>query len=243
MNNEQSWTDIFDPLHGALRQLGRHEWTILVAVVLIIGGLWLTEVVAEEVTEGTTHEIDRTILLSLREADDPDDPLGPRWFEVMIRDFTSLGGTAVLVLIVVAASGYLFIMRDYRTLLVLLLAVIGGTLISNFLKGMFDRPRPDIFLEPLYTYNASFPSGHALLAAATYLTLGGFLAEVQTRLRLKAFILLLSIFVTLIVGFSRVYLGVHWPSDVLAGWTIGAVWALLCWLIARWLRNRTPAEP
>lgn len=241
MNQNPLRTDVFAPVHQAISRLGQYEWTILLAVILIIGGIWLTEAVAEEVTEGATHEIDRRILLALRETDDPEDPLGPLWFEQMIRDFTSLGGTGVLVLLVTAASGYLFLLRDYRNLVVLLLAVIGATLISYLLKDVFGRPRPDIF-ETIYTYNASFPSGHALLAAATYLTLGSFLAEIQTRFRLKAFILLLSILVMLIVGFSRVYLGVHWPSDVLAGWTIGAVWALLCWLFARWLHNRSTAK-
>lgn len=234
MNKETSRTDAFDPAGRVIRRLKQHEWTILLAVILIVGGLWLTESLAEEVTEGATHEVDRALLLALREPDNPDDPLGPRWFEEMMRDFTSLGGTGVLVLVVVAVSGYLYLTRNYGSLAILLLAVMGGALISYVLKDFFDRPRPDLFVETMYTANASFPSGHALLAAATYFTLGGFLAQVQDRFPLKAFTLFLSLFVVLLVGFSRAYLGVHWPSDVLAGWTVGAVWALLCWLIARW---------
>lgn len=225
------------PFFRFMSRLGQHEWRILVAVVLILGGIWLTAGVAEAVMEGETHEIDRMILLALREPGDVSDPLGPRWFEEMVRDYTSLGGTAILVLLVTAVSGYLAMLRRYKRLVVLLTAVIGGVILSSLLKGIFDRPRPDLILESSYAFNASFPSGHALLSAATYLTLGGLLAQIQKRFRLKAFVLLFSILIMVVVGFSRLYLGVHWPSDVLAGWTIGAIWALLCWSVANWLQE------
>jgi undecaprenyl-diphosphatase len=230
-------TDIFHSLHRFMTNLGRNEWRLLLALALIVGGVWLTAAVAEEVVEGDAHTIDRAILLSLREPDDLNDPLGPYWFEGMIRDFTSLGGTAILVLVVTAVGGYLIMLRQYKTLVIVLTAVIGGAILSFFLKDVFDRPRPDLVMQGAFYTNPSFPSGHALLAAATYLTLGSLLARIQTRLRLKAFIILLAVVVAALVGFSRVYLGVHWPSDVLAGWTIGIVWALLCWLGATWLHR------
>ncbi|MAT99680.1 MAG: hypothetical protein CL608_21270 [Anaerolineaceae bacterium] len=126
-------------------------------------------------------------------------------------------------------------------MVVLLTAVLGGVILSTLLKGIFDWPRPDLIVEGTHAFNASFPSGHALLSAATYLTLGALLAQIQSPFRLKAFVLLLSLFVMVIVGFSRLYLGVHWPSDILAGWTIGAIWALFCWVGAHWLQeNDTP---
>jgi undecaprenyl-diphosphatase len=105
------------------------------------------------------------------------------------------------------------------------------------LKGAFDRPRPDLVPPGALVYTASFPSGHSLMAAATYLTLWALLARVQTGRPVKIYVLALSVFVAVLVGCTRVYLGVHWPSDVLAGWSIGAAWALLCWLVARRLQQ------
>lgn len=241
MQQADNTNRVLQAFYDAMARLGRYEWRILLVVALIIGGLWLALTVTEEVVEGDTHEIDRQLLLALREPDDASDPLGPVWLEEMIRDFTALGGTGFLVLLVTAATAYLFMLGRYPDMWVLLIAVIGGAVLSFFLKDVFDRPRPDLVPIEIFYYSASFPSGHALIAATTYLTLAGLLAQIQPRFRLKAYILLLALFVMILVGFSRVYLGVHWPSDVLAGWTIGAVWALLCWLGARWWRGRQTA--
>ncbi len=224
-----------------LSRMGQHEWRMIAVVVLIVGGIWLTAEIAEAVVEGESHAVDEMILVALRNPYDVNDPLGPLWVEEMVRDFTSLGGTGILVLVVSAVGGYLAIVKRYKRLTVLLLAVLGGVLLSTLLKGIFDRPRPDLIVGGYHTFNASFPSGHALLSAATYLTLGALLAQIQTQFRLKAFVILLSMLVVVIVGFSRLYLGVHWPTDVLAGWTIGAIWALFCWTVANWLQeNETP---
>ena len=242
MNKTDHLTTFLNPFYRLMSRLGQYEWRILVALFLIVGGTWLTINLADEVLEGDTHAIDEALILALREPGNTNDPIGPRWFEEMIRDFTALGGTGLLFLIVTAVSSYLFMLRRYKNMAILLTAVLGGSLLSYLLKGIFDRPRPDLVADTSYMINASFPSGHSLLAAATYLTLGSLIAQIQPRFRLRAFTIFLAIFVTVLVGFSRVYLGVHWPSDVLAGWMIGAVWALLCWLGSRWLNRGEPGE-
>lgn len=84
---------------------------------------------------------------------------------------------------------------------------------------------------------SSFPSGHSKLSAVTYLTLGGLLARMHPQPWVKTYLLLLATLLTFLVGVSRVYPGVHWPTDVLAGWAAGAAWALLCWLFAGWLQQ------
>jgi undecaprenyl-diphosphatase len=119
-----------------------------------------------------------------------------------------------------------------------LIAAVGiGTIFSNLLKYGFGRPRPDLFPHGSITDTASFPSGHSLVAAIVYLTIGVLLAESQTRYRLKIYILSLAILIILLVGISRVYLQVHWPSDVLAGWLGGTAWALMFWIIAHYMRK------
>ena len=115
-------------------------------------------------------------------------------------------------------------------------------LVSTLTKLGFGRPRPDLVPHATQVYTASFPSGHAMMAAVTYLTLGALLARVQPRLRLKLYLIGLAATLTVLVGCSRVYLGVHWPTDVLAGWTLGAAWALGCWAIALWLQARGRIE-
>jgi undecaprenyl-diphosphatase len=122
------------------------------------------------------------------------------------------------------------------------ISVLGGQAAGTLLKDVFQRPRPDLVPYSAYASGTSFPSGHSMMSAVTYLTLGALLARSQERKRLKAYFLLVAIFLTLAVGVTRVYLGVHWPTDVLAGWTAGAVWALLCWLMARWLQTRQTLE-
>ena len=122
-------------------------------------------------------------------------------------------------------------------------SVLGGVAVSTVLKDVLQRPRPDLVPYSVYVSGASFPSGHSMMSAVTYLTLGALLARSHERKRLKVYFLLVAIFLTFAVGVTRVYLGVHWPTDVLAGWTAGAVWALLCWLAARWLQSRRTLEP
>ncbi|HVF34853.1 MAG TPA: phosphatase PAP2 family protein [Candidatus Saccharimonadia bacterium] len=214
------------------------EWFLGLGVLL----LGFIEV-ADEVGDGGTHAFDEAVIQSLRNPANLADPLGPWWIEMMFKDITSLGGTAVLALITLFAIGYLLLSGKRANALLVFVAVVGGALLSHFLKLGFDRPRPELVAKLVEVRTLSFPSGHAMQSAVTYLTLGALLARVQGGKRTRAYLMAVAVILTLLIGFSRVFLGVHWPTDVLAGWCAGAAWALLCWLIARALDRHGDVEP
>lgn len=213
------------------------ESGLLITAGLAAGAFWAFIEVANDVLEGDTRQVDEAIVMALRHGDSAN-PWGPRWFEEMVRDFTALGSAGVLVFLTATAIGYLLLDRKLRAALVVLVSVAGGLILSTLMKLGFDRPRPELMPPDMYVYSASFPSGHSMMAAVTYLTLGALLVSVERPMRHRIYVVLLALFLTLVVGASRVYLGVHWPSDVVAGWAIGAAWALLCWAVMRWLQQQ-----
>ncbi|WP_312990621.1 phosphatase PAP2 family protein [Rhizobium populisoli] len=204
------------------------------AMVILASGagfvfLWL----ARELLEGDTFALDRSILLSLRRAGDLSVPIGPSWLTHVITDITSLGGTTVLSLVTIVSVTYLLMTGRRSTALLLLASVIGGWALSSGLKIGIGRPRPDIVPHLIEVGDLSFPSGHAMVSAATYLALGSILSGLQTGRAEKVFVLAVAVVLTVAIGLSRVYLGVHYPSDVVGGWCGGAAWAILCQLVAR----------
>lgn len=225
-----------------LRAMAAGELTSLVVLLLIALSAWAFAALLDEVGKGESHRLDEAVLLAMRSTEDRGDPWGPPWLEELGRDFTALGGIGVLVVITALTVGFLTLHRAWSAAALMIAAVVGGLGLSLLLKIGIDRPRPDLVPYGSYVYTASFPSGHSMLAAVTYLTLGALLARVLPRRRLKSFVLSAAVLLTLLVGLSRVYLGVHWPTDVLAGWAAGAAWALLCWLIARWLQRHGAVE-
>ena len=184
--------------------------------------------IASEMQEGETDAMDRAALAALRTPGDPHDPLGPRWFDTAMRDITSLGSTSVLTLLTLAAVGFLLVMGRRGAALAVALSISGGTLVSFLLKSAFERTRPAFIADGVSIDTFSFPSGHAMLSAVTYLTLGALLTQAEPQRRVKVFITGVAITVTVLVGLSRVYLGVHYPTDVLAGWIVGVAWAMGC---------------
>ncbi|MBX6747828.1 MAG: phosphatase PAP2 family protein [Acetobacteraceae bacterium] len=222
--------------------LGRRELALPALLLVIASAILAFGKLAIEVSEGETHSFDRTLLLAFRNPADPSDPLGPLWLEEAARDITSLGSTMVLMVVTLAVAGFLALARKRGAALLVLASVGGGALLSTLLKLGFERPRPDLVPHAVAVYTASFPSGHAMLSAVTYLTLGTLLARIQPRRRLRAYIVAIAVLLALLVGTSRVYLGVHWPTDVLAGWCLGAAWAMLCWAVALWLQRRGRVE-
>jgi undecaprenyl-diphosphatase len=223
-----------------LNWIGAYELGILLALGAVTGGIWIFLALAGEVKEGETQALDRKILLSMRKPDLT--PRGSPAIEEMMRDCTALGGIAVLTLLTLSTAGFLLLTGKRNMAGFLVISIGGGLLLSLALKDSYNRPRPDIVPHKSAVMTTSFPSGHSMLSTLTYLTLGALLARSYTRKRLKAYLLFLAALLSGLVGVSRVYLGVHWPTDVLAGWTAGATWATLCWLAARWLQNRKRLE-
>lgn len=230
------------PLISAARLLGRREWPILLGLMVPAAAIWILLELADEVREGSTAALDEALLLLFRNPLDRSDPLGPPWLQEMMRDFTALGGVGVLSMIVLAACGYLMLLRKKRAAVAVLLAVAGGVLISQLIKAGIDRPRPDLVPHGSHVSTASFPSGHSMMAATVYLTLAVMLARVQPRWRSRSYLIGCAILIVMLVGVSRVYLGVHWPTDVLAGWSVGAGWAIGCWGATLWLQRRGAVE-
>jgi undecaprenyl-diphosphatase len=219
------------------------EFRVLLAIALIAGTAFGIIQLGSEISEGETRAFDTAILLAFRNPADLADPIGPWWLETMMKDVTSLGSTTVLTIITTAAIVYLLIERKFSAALFVLVAIGGGSLLSTLLKLGFERPRPDLVAHAAEVYTASFPSGHALMSTVAYLTLGALLARLQERRRIKLYFLAVAVLLSALIGVSRVYLGVHWPTDVLAGWSVGSAWALACWLVARWLQRRGEIEP
>ncbi len=215
---------------------------MLIALITVFAGVWLFAEISDEVRDGDTLSIDEHLLLLLRSADDPANPLGPDWLAETARDFTGLGSMGILTLLTLGSVGFLALQGKRHLAWYVLAAVGSGVVLSMLLKAGFDRPRPDLVPHGQAVYTSSFPSSHSMLSAVTYLTLGALLANSQPAAVLKGYLLGIAVLLTAVVGISRVYLGVHWPSDVLGGWTAGCAWALACWSLARYLRRRGAVE-
>lgn len=217
--------------------VARREILALALLAVAAGGVLTFLGLADEIRENEPLGFDRKLLLALRTGD-KQEPIGPPWVEIMFTDITSLGSTTVLALVTLAAVGYLLFSRRTGAAWMMLAAVAGGTLLNNVMKLFFERPRPDLVAHIVDTQTTSFPSGHAMISAITYLTIGAVMARVQKQRTVRLYLIAVAVLATVLVGISRVYLGVHWPSDVLAGWCAGASWAILCWLVALYLQRR-----
>lgn len=221
---------------------GHRDRQWLAAVLMIFVGAALFSALAYLVGKGATDELDRRILLAMRHSDDPNDPLGPRWLEEAARDLTSLGGYTILMLVTAIVSSYLGLVRKHHASQLLLVAAVGGLGVMHLLKAVANRPRPDLVSQLAYDNSASFPSGHAMMSAVVYLTLGAMLTRLVECRRVKMFVMSVALLLSFVIGASRIYLGVHYPTDVLAGWSAGLVWAGLCWMLTRYLQRRGAVE-
>ena len=222
-----------------LTRLERHEiaWLLiaLASSTLLLGFLKL----ASEVMEGETMAFDTRILRALRDAKDPARMIGPPWLQGALLDLTALGSPVILGLVVIAVVGFLLLQTRYRTALFVLITSTGGWFVNYALKSAFERTRPSVVPHLRDVASPSFPSGHALTSAVVYLTLGAVLMHVSTGRLTKFYCLAIAMLVTLLTGVTRVCLGVHYPTDVIAGWIVGLLWASICWGAAQMLERRT----
>ena len=217
----------------------------LLSISAIAGLLFVFGVIAHNVTEGRSFAFDRRIVLALRDPINPSAPVGPVWVQEMARDLTSLGSIIVLSILTLAVSGYLFLARKSAAAWLMMVAVFGGIALNDLLKLVFARPRPDLVYQAVRVFTSSFPSGHAELSAIAYLTMAALLAQTQSSFKIGFYFIAVAALLAILIGISRIYLGVHYPSDVLGGWCIGTAWALACWALLTSIqgRDRVHHEP
>jgi undecaprenyl-diphosphatase len=230
-------------MRQGLARAGYSDSWLLASILIIAVLLFAFGLIAEEIVEGEPLAFDRTVMLAFRDAANPSMPIGPPWLQEAARDVTGLGSTIVLGIILFATVGYLLLDRERTAAWLMLGAVLSGAALNDFLKFVFARPRPDFVTPAVRVFTASFPSGHAALSAITYLTLGAILARTHPSIRIRIYFMSLAAILTGLVGLSRVYLGVHYPTDVLAGWCIGTAWAMGCWALMTGLQRRGGIEP
>lgn len=234
-----------DPLHALLRWIGRHVRGFYAAIgvflalgfAVAVGALLLFSWVASEVREGETLRADVAILRWVHAHGTP-------WLDLAALEVTSLGATAEVALTVLVASAFLWVTRHRFSVLLLWTAVVGTAILNLVLKASFNRPRPRVFpwLVP-HVGQSSFPSGHAMTSTVTYLTIAFLIGRLEPSAALRRMTIGVAALVVFLVGLSRVYLGVHYPSDVLAGWIAGVAWASSCALGLEALRHFRGRKP
>lgn len=225
----------FSDLVRGMRDL-RIATVPVLLMALLAGGIYTFVAVANDVSENELQRFDNGLLLLFRQPGDVSAPIGPSWVAQSVVEITTLGGYPVLVTLVTAIAGFLLVYRKFGPAIFMVAAIVSGTVVSQLLKIVYDRPRPDIVDHLVATHTASFPSGHATMSAVVYLTLATMIVRLVDDVAVRIYVILMAVLLTFMVGMSRIYLGVHWPSDVIAGWALGTAWACLSWLAVTALR-------
>ena len=238
-------SDSFGALSSSASEaLRRTEVRLMIVFLAVVGALAGFAGLAAEVREGDVFSVDRVVLIAFRVPGHPDIAIGPRWMQESARDITALGGFTVLTLVTVSAIVLLVTHRRRAQAVVFAVTVIAAQLASGLLKTYVDRPRPAVVPAHDLVYSSSFPSGHAMMTPVVYLSLAAIIAAGEHRTSLKALVLMSAAWLVLAVGVSRVYLGVHWPTDVLGGWAIGIAIALSASVaLHHFAAPRQPSDP
>ncbi|KQS05139.1 hypothetical protein ASG11_03530 [Sphingomonas sp. Leaf357] len=205
------------------------------AVLLVAG-------IGALIDRGAQFRIDAAIMLWTRHGAMHGVPIGPAWVRAAMVDITALGGVTVLTLVTIVVAGFLALKRLWLTLMLVLAGTISGAIAVATAKAIVARPRPALVDHLVQVSSASFPSGHATSSAIVYLTIAALVMQIVRGRPLRIYILGTAIVLVTLIGCSRVYLGVHWPSDVLTGWGFGSLWALMWWGIGASIRLRRAGE-
>jgi undecaprenyl-diphosphatase len=199
----------------------------------LASALWVFFALGAEVGEGDTGAFDRQLITLLRSSGNGGEPIGPAWFKDSMRDVTALGGFTFLMLMTIVVVLALLFHRKRREAIILATTAISAQTSIEILKILYDRPRPALLMPQIHALTKSFPSGHTTESTAIFLTVATVIASLETKHHPKILAYIVATFAIFAVGVSRVYLGMHWPTDVLGGWVLGATWAMAAWIILR----------
>lgn len=214
-------------LKRSRRILSRIEFRLIVVWIAAVGAVWSFFGLASEWREGELVGFDNWILNALRQPGHPHEPVGPAWLAEMMRDLSGAGSVTMLTLVTLAAFIVLMAYERRREAMTFAAGVLMATISSDIFKAFYSRPRPAYAIYSILPTSHSFPSGHSTSSTATYFLLAIVIARLEARFSVKVLAFGFAALLSILIGISRVYLGVHWPSDVLAGWCLGAGWALI----------------
>ncbi len=229
-------------IRKAFARMGDGDFVLLLTALVIVGSVWSFLAIGNAIQDDEIPSFDKRVMASLRHPDNPKKPIGPAWLIPATRDVTALGSFVVLCFVTLMVSGYLLLAKKYHALILVVVVIVGGSFLSDFLKRAYNRPRPNPEFHLDQVTTPSFPSGHTMGSAVVYLTLGVLLSRLVEQLRFKVYFVSLAVLLTVLVGLSRIYLGVHYPTDVLGGWTAGLAWSLAWWLLVRYLQQTQAVE-
>lgn len=229
--------DTINKIREQIRKYYPSELSFLFILFGMVFFLFLFIQIADEVVEGETRSIDNALLMLMRDGSDPANPLGPERLQFIVRDITALGSFTVLTIITLLVVVFLYLKREIRSIVYVLSATIGGVVLVQVLKFIFSRQRPEIVAHLTSEISMSFPSGHSAMSTVVYLSLAVMITRIEKSHKSRIFIVSAALTIIFLVGISRIYLGVHYPTDVLAGWSIGLFWALFCWFVATIYEN------
>jgi undecaprenyl-diphosphatase len=221
-----------------IQQVIRHTPWLYGAAAAVALAVLIVAVLGDAIEDGAQFSFDRAILLWARGGSAHGVPIGPDWFRAAMVDITAIGGVTVLVLMVLLVAGFLALGRHWLTLSLVLGGTISGSIAVSIVKGLVGRARPMVTDHLVTVVSESFPSGHAANSAIAYLTMATLLSQLVEGRAARRYLFAAAALIVTLIGASRVYLGVHWPSDVLAGWAFGTLWAVAWWAIGAWARLR-----